>query len=126
MSRGRAWFIRAFNQNLPYAHFIVWQLGGDLLRGAPREQQLATAFNRLHRQTNEGGSIEEEFRAEYVSDRVNTFGTAILGLTIECARCHDHKYDPITQRDYYSMFAFFNNIDESKLYSHFTQATPTP
>ena len=80
----------------------------------------------MHRQTNEGGSIEEEFRTEYVVDRVNTFGTAMLGLTLECARCHDHKFDPITQRDYYSLFAFFNNIDESGLYSHFTNATPSP
>ena len=89
-------------------------------------QRLATAFNRLHRQTNEGGSIDEEFRVEYVVDRVNTFGTAFLGLTLECARCHDHKFDPITQRDYYSLFAFFNSIDESGLYSHFTNATPSP
>ena len=95
-------------------------------RTPTREQRIATAFNRLHRQTNEGGSIEEEFRTEYVVDRVNTFGTAMLGLTLECARCHDHKFDPITQRDYYSLFAFFNNIDESGLYSHFTNATPSP
>ena len=80
----------------------------------------------MHRQTNEGGSIEEEFRTEYVADRVNTFGTAMLGLTLECARCHDHKFDPITQRDYFSLFAFFNNIDESGLYSHYTNATPSP
>ena len=104
----------------------LWQLAGDLLPNATREQRIATAFNRLHRQTNEGGSIEEEFRTEYVVDRVNTFGTAMLGLTLECARCHDHKFDPITQRDYYSLFAFFNNIDESGLYSHFTNATPSP
>ena len=117
---------RAFNRNLPYDQFLTWQLAGDLLPNATREQRIATAFNRLHRQTNEGGSIEEEFRTEYVADRVNTFGTAMLGLTLECARCHDHKFDPITQRDYYSLFAFFNNIDESGLYSHFTNATPTP
>ena len=116
----------AFNQNLPYDQFLLWQLAGDLLPDATRDQRIATAFNRLHRQTNEGGSIEEEFRTEYVVDRVNTFGTAMLGLTLECARCHDHKFDPITQRDYYSLFAFFNNIDESGLYSHFTNATPSP
>ena len=116
----------AFNQNLPYDQFLLWQLAGDLLPDATREQRIATAFNRLHRQTNEGGSIEEEFRTEYVVDRVNTFGTAMLGLTLECARCHDHKFDPITQRDYYSLFAFFNSIDESGLYSHFTNATPSP
>jgi len=126
MSPWRDWVIQAFNENLGYDKFILWQIAGDLLPNPTREQRLATAFNRLHRQTNEGGSIEEEFRAEYVSDRVNTVGTAILGLTLECSRCHDHKYDPIKQRDYYSMFAFFNNIDESGLYSHFTRATPTP
>ena len=126
LSPWRDWVIQAFNDNLGYDQFILWQIAGDLLPNPTREQRLATAFNRLHRQTNEGGSIEEEFRTEYVSDRVNTVGTAILGLTLECARCHDHKYDPIRQRDYYSMFAFFNNIDESGLYSHFTRATPTP
>ena len=122
----RDWVIRAFNENLRYDDFLRWQIAGDLLPNATRDQKLATAFNRLHRQTNEGGSIEEEFRAEYASDRVNTFGTAMLGLTLGCARCHDHKYDPVTQRDYYSLFAFFDNIDESGLYSHFTHATPTP
>ena len=126
MSPYRDWVIQAFNQNLPYDQFLLWQLAGDLLPGATRDQRIATAFNRLHRQTNEGGSIEAEFRTEYVVDRVNTFGMAMLGLTLECARCHDHKFDPITQRDYYSLFAFFNNIDESGLYSHFTNATPSP
>ncbi len=126
MSPYRDWVISAFNRNLPYDQFLTWQLAGDLLPNATREQRIATAFNRLHRQTNEGGSIEEEFRTEYVADRVNTFGTALLGLTLECARCHDHKFDPITQRDYYSLFAFFNSIDESGLYSHFTNATPSP
>jgi len=122
----RDWVIKAFNENLPYDKFITWQLAGDLLPNATPDQKLATAFNRLHRQTNEGGSIEEEFRVEYVSDRVHTMGTAFLSLTLECARCHDHKYDPISQKDYYSLTAFFDNIDESGLYSHFTRATPTP
>ena len=117
---------RGVQPNLPYDQFLTWQLAGDLLPNPTREQRMATAFNRLHRQTNEGGSVEEEFRTEYVVDRVNTFGTSMLGLTLECARCHDHKFDPITQRDYYSLFAFFNNIDESGLYSHFTDATPSP
>jgi len=126
LSPWRDWVIQAFNQNLPYDQFLTWQLAGDRLPNATREQRLATAFNRLHRQTNEGGSIEEEFRAEYAADRVDTFGTAMLGLTLGCARCHDHKFDPITQRDYYSLVAFFNNIDESGLYSHFTRAMPTP
>jgi hypothetical protein len=126
MSAYRDWVIRAFNDNLPYDQFLTWQLAGDLLPAPTREQRIATAFNRLHRQTNEGGSIEEEYRTEYVVDRVNTFGTAMLGLTVECARCHDHKFDAITQRDYYSLSAFFNSIDESGLYSHFTSATPSP
>src|SRR5262249_49076170 len=91
-----------------------------------REQKLATAFHRNHRQTNEGGSVEEEFRVEYCADRLHTTASAFLGLTIECARCHDHKYDPITQKDYYRLFAFFNSTDESGLYSHFTDAIPSP
>jgi hypothetical protein len=122
----RDWVVKAFNDNLPYDQFITWQLAGDLLPNASAEQILATAFNRLHRQTNEGGSIDEEFRVEYVMDRVDTFGTAFLGLTVQCARCHDHKFDPITQKDYYQLFAYFDNIDESGLYSHFTSAVPTP
>jgi len=126
MSPWRDWVISAFNRNLSFDQFARWQIAGDLLPRATSEQRLATAFNRLHRQTNEGGSIEAEFRSEYVADRVHTFGTAFLGLTLECSRCHDHKYDPIRQRDYYSLAAFFNNIDESGLYSHFTRAVPTP
>ena len=122
----RDWVIQAYNENLSYDQFLTWQLAGDLLPNATATQKLATAFNRHHRQTNEGGSVEEEFRVEYVADRTHTLGTAFLGLTIECARCHDHKYDPISQKDYYSLFAFFNNIDESGLYSHFTQSIPTP
>ena len=126
MSPYRDWVISAFNRNLGYDQFLTWQLAGDLLPGATPEQRIATAFNRLHRQTNEGGSIDEEFRVEYVADRVNTFGTAMLGLTLECARCHDHRFDPVSQSDYYSLSAFFNNIDESGLYSHYTAATPSP
>ena len=122
----RDWVVKAFNENLPFDQFITWQIAGDLLPNASEEQVLATAFNRLHRQTNEGGSIEEEFRVEYVVDRVDTFGTVFLGLTVQCARCHDHKFDPITQQDYYQLFAYFDNIDESGLYSHFTAAVPTP
>ncbi len=122
----RDWVIRAFNENLPYSEFVRWQLAGDLLPSPTQDQVLATAFNRLHRQTNEGGSINEEFLAEYAADRVKTFGMAFLGLTIECARCHDHKFDPISQRDYYSLTAFFNNIDESGMYSFFTDVTATP
>lgn len=122
----RDWVIRAFADNLPYDQFITWQTAGDLLPQPSRDQIVATAFNRLHRQTNEGGSIDEEFRVEYVNDRVITNGAAFLGLTLECSRCHDHKYDPVSMRDYYSLSAFFNNIDESGLYSHFTETAPTP
>lgn len=122
----RDWVVKSFNQNMPYDDFITNQIAGDLLPSATSDQILATAFNRNHRQTNEGGSVEEEYRSEYVADRVNTFGAAFLGLTLECCRCHDHKYDPITQQEYYQFSAFFDNIDESGLYSHFTEATPTP
>jgi hypothetical protein len=122
----RDWVIAAFNRNLPYDEFVREQIAGDLLPNATRDQKLATAFNRLHRMTNEGGSIDEEFRAEYVSDRVATFGTAFLGLTVECARCHDHKYDPIPQQDYYSLGAFFGAIDEAGTYSYSFAATPSP
>jgi len=108
----RDWVIKAFNQNMPFDQFTTWQLAGDLLPKATREQRLATAFNRNHSQNAEGGIVNEEFRVEYVADRTNTIGTAFLGMTVECARCHDHKFDPISQKDYYSLFSFFNNIDE--------------
>ena len=121
----RDWVVQAFNDNMPCNEFLVEQLAGDLLAKPTRKQRLATAFNRLHRMTNEGGSIEEEWRSEYVSDRVNTFSTVFLGLTFECARCHDHKFDPITQRDYYSLEAFFNSIDEYGLYND-SHRVPTP
>jgi len=122
----RDWVIRAFNQNLPFDQFITWQLAGDLLPRPSKEQRLATAFNRLHMQNEEGGIVEEEYRVAYVVDRVNTMGTAFLGLTFECSRCHDHKYDPITQRDYYSLFSFFQNVDESGQTPYFTSAMPVP
>jgi hypothetical protein len=122
----RDWVIKSFNQNLPWNQFVTWQLAGDLLPGATEEQVLATAFNRLHPQESEGGSVEEEYRVNYVNDRVTTFGTAFLGLTLECARCHDHKFDPIPQKDFYRLFAFFDDIDEAGLYSFFTQSMPTP
>lgn len=122
----RDWVIKAYNDNLPFDQFVTWQIAGDLLPHATDEQILATAFNRLHQQESEGGSVEEEYRVEYVADRIQTFSTAFLGLTMECARCHDHKYDPITHKDYYSLFAFFQNIDEAGLYSYFTPSQPTP
>lgn len=122
----RDWVIQAFNSNLPYDRFIIEQLAGDLLPQATQDQILATTFNRLHPQKVEGGSVPEEFRIEYVADRAQTAATAFMGLTFECARCHDHKYDPITQREYFELFAFFNNIDEAGLYSFFTSSVPTP
>jgi len=122
----RDWVINAFNQNLPWDQFVTWQLAGDLLPNPTDDQRLATAFNRLHQQEAEGGSVEEEYRVNSINDRVVTFGTAFLGLTLECCRCHDHKFDPITQREYYQFFAFFDDIDEAGLYSYFTQSAPTP
>ena len=122
----RDWVIRTFKKNMPYDQFVTEQIAGDLLPNASREQILATCFNRLHSQKVEGGSVEEEFRIEYVSDRVHTFGTAFLGLTMECTKCHDHKYDPLTQKDYFSLSAFFNNIDEAGLHAFMGNPTPTP
>ena len=122
----RDWVIESFNQNMPYDQFVIEQLAGDLLPDATDQQILATTFNRLHPQKVEGGSVEEEFRVEYVADRTQTMGTAFMGLTLECARCHDHKFDPLSQAEYYQLFAFFNNIDEAGLYSYFTPAVPTP
>jgi len=122
----RDWVIKAFNQNLPFDQFGTWQIAGDLLPNATKEQRLATAFNRLHMQNEEGGIVEEEFRCAYVMDRADTFGTAFLGLTVGCAHCHDHKFDPITQKDYYSLFAFFQNVDESGQTSFFTNSMPVP
>jgi hypothetical protein len=122
----RDWVIKSFNQNLPFDKFVTAQLAGDLLPNPTDDQILATAFNRLHQQETEGGSVEEEYRVEYVADRVQTFATAFLGLTFECARCHDHKYDPIAQKEYYGLFSFFQNIDEAGLYSFFTPSAPTP
>jgi hypothetical protein len=122
----RDWVIDAFNKNLPWDQFITWQIAGDLLPNPTREQLVATAFNRIHRKTQEGGSVEAEFRQEGISDRVHTFGTAFLALTFECTRCHDHKYDPLTMRDYYSMGAFFNSIDEWGLLHGKASIQPNP
>jgi hypothetical protein len=108
----RDWVIHAFNTNMPYDQFITWQLAGDLLPNPTKEQLLATGFNRNHKITEEGGIVDEEYRVMYVTDRTNTFGKALMGITMECATCHDHKYDPISQKDYYSLYSFFNNIKE--------------
>lgn len=108
----RDWVIHAFNKNLPYDQFITWQLAGDMLPDADKEKVLATAFLRNHKYTEEGGVIEEEYRVEYILDKTKTFSKGVLGLTAECAQCHDHKYDPISQKDYFSLYAFFNNTPE--------------
>jgi len=125
MSPWRDWVIEKFNENLPYDDFITWQLAGDLLDEPTREQLIATAFLRLHPQNEEGGIVEEEFRVEYVTDRVNTVGTAMMGMTVGCAKCHDHKYDPISQKEYFEMFSFFDNIKEAGQIS-FDGAMPVP
>jgi hypothetical protein len=112
----RDWVIHAFNSNYPYSKFLTWQLAGDLLPNPSKEMLLATGFNRNHKITQEGGVIDEEYRIEYVTDRTNTFGKSFLALTFECAHCHDHKYDPISQKDYYRTFAFFNQVPEKGLF----------
>ncbi|MEM6469059.1 MAG: DUF1553 domain-containing protein, partial [Planctomycetota bacterium] len=122
----RDWVIDAFRSNMPYDQFVTEQIAGDLIPGATRQQKLATAFNRLHSHKKEGGVAVEEFRVENVADRTHTVGAAFMGLTFECSRCHDHKYDPITMQDYYGLFAFFDNVDENGLISFFTDAVPTP
>ena len=121
----RDWVARAFNANLPYDDFVSWQIAGDMLPNATFDQRLATGFNRNHAITQEGGVVAEEYLTEYAADRTNTTATAFLGLTMECARCHDHKYDPILQEEYYSMFAFFNGIDEQAQISYF-DLSPKP
>ena len=105
----RDWVVSALNRDLPYDQFIIEQLAGDLLPGATVEQRIATGFNRNTQINQEGGIDPEQFRIESVLDRVNTFGTAFLGLTVSCAQCHDHKFDPISHREYYQLFAFFNS-----------------
>ena len=121
----RDWVIHAFNNNLPYDQFITWQLAGDLLPNATKEQILATAFNRNHKYTEEGGVIHEEYRVEYVLDKTNTFSKGILGLTMECAQCHDHKYDPFTAKDFYSIAAYFADMRQWGVYADYSY-TPEP
>lgn len=108
----RDWVINAFNRNVPYDEFVTWQLAGDLIPDASLEQILATGFNRNHKITQEGGVIDEEYRVEYVMDRTVTTSKALMGLTMECARCHNHKYDPISQKEFYEFYSFFNQVDE--------------
>jgi hypothetical protein len=110
--RWRDWVIESFNRNMPFDQFVIEQLAGDLLPNATLDQKIATAFNRNHRINAEGGIVPEEYRIEYVVDRVDTTSTVFMGLTMGCARCHNHKYDPFTQKEYYQLSAYFNSIDE--------------
>ena len=115
MSRWREWVIAAFNQNMPFDRFTVEQLAGDLLPDATIEQKVASGFNRNHMINFEGGAIPEEYHTAYIVDRVNTTATVWLALTVACTQCHDHKYDPLTQKEFYRLFAFFHNVPESGL-----------
>lgn len=122
----RDWVIHAFNENLPFDQFTIEQLAGDLLPSPTLSQKIATAFNRNHTVTNETGIIEEEYRTGYVCDRVETTAAVWLGLTLGCAKCHDHKYDPLTMRDYYSLFAVFNNVDERGIVKEVSPLSAAP
>ena len=124
MWRWRDWVIDALNQNMPFDQFTLEQLAGDLLPNATLDQVIATGFNRNHMINFEDGTIPEEFRTEYVVDRVTTTATVWLGQTAQCARCHDHKYDPLTQRDFYQLYAFFNNVPEQGLDGRDGNAVP--
>ncbi|MCB1021305.1 MAG: DUF1553 domain-containing protein, partial [Acidobacteria bacterium] len=124
MWRWRDWVIEAFNKNLPYDKFTLWQIAGDLLPNATREQVLATAFNRNHRGNGELGIVPAEYDVEYVVDRVETTATVFLGLTMGCARCHDHKYDPLTQKEFYQFYAYFNQVPDRGRYFKFGNTPP--
>jgi hypothetical protein len=117
----RDWVIDAFNTNKPYDEFLIEQLAGDLLPNATDEQKLATAFCRMHMMNHEGGSIDEEFRVTAVADRIETITTVFMAQTYNCAMCHDHKYDPTTQQDYYNLFKYFHSIDERGVHSNKTE-----
>src|SRR5947207_2282933 len=112
MWRWRDWVIEALNANMPFDQFTIEQLAGDLLPNSTLAQKIATGFNRNHRGNAEGGIVPEEYAVEYVADRVETTATVWLGLTLGCARCHDHKFDPVRQKEFYQLFALFNNVPE--------------
>jgi hypothetical protein len=124
MWRWRDWVIEAFNRNLPFDQFVVEQLAGDLLPNPTLDQRIATGFNRNHRGNSEDGLVPDEFAVEYVVDRVDTVSTVFLGLTMGCARCHNHKFDPFTQKEYYQLYAYFNNIPEDGRFNNFGNAAP--
>jgi hypothetical protein len=111
----RDWVVRALNADLPFDQFTVWQIAGDLLPKPTTDQLIATGYVRMNPTTAEGGAIEEEFLVKNTFDRVDTFSTVFLGLTVGCAKCHDHKYDPITQKEYYGLFAYFNSTTDAPL-----------
>ena len=122
----RDWVIQAFNQNQPFDQFTIEQLAGDLLPNPTLSQRIATGFNRNHMINEEGGIIPEEFLAEYAADRVETTAAVWLGQTFNCCRCHDHKYDPFTQRDFYSLKAFFHNVPEQGAGNRAASTDPNP
>ena len=120
----RDWVIRAYNKNMPFDQFTVEQLAGDLLPNATLDQRIATGFNRNHPINFEGGAIPEEYHAAYIADRINTTATTWMGLTMRCSQCHDHKYDPLTQKEYYQFYAFFNSVPENGLDGQSGNAVP--
>ncbi len=124
MWRWRDWVIDAFNQNMPFDRFVIEQLAGDLLPNPTLDQKIATGFNRNHRTNSEDGLVPEEYAVEYVVDRVDTTSTVFMGLTMGCARCHNHKYDPFTQKEYYQLYAYFNNIPEDGRASNYGNSPP--
>jgi hypothetical protein len=121
----RDWVVRALNEDLPFDQFTVWQLAGDMLPEPTLDQRVASGYIRMNPTTNEGGAIVEEFLAKNTFDRVDTTSTVFLGVTMACARCHDHKYDPFTQRDYFRLFAYFNSTAESALDGNLLAPEPT-
>jgi uncharacterized protein DUF1549 len=124
MYRWRDWVIDAFDKNMPFDQFTIEQVAGNLLPNATIQQKIATGFNRNHRTSAEGGIVDEEFRVEYVADRAETTATVWLGLTLGCARCHDHKYDPFTQKEFYQFFNFFNQTPDRGFVYNFGNEPP--